>query len=164
MKYFKIFPLGIMLLSVYSYGADPIYGSDTTNETSKAIAAISACYNSSTPSPCLGNLSDKEKAHYENAYSVFYKGLNYISEGNGPHLAREAQQGKKLWESALQHDCKARGLEDDDGSPAYSDNVSNCLAIQYARRVDFYNGFTINSDHAAIDKVLKKYKQNPASQ
>ncbi len=164
MKYLKIFSLGIMLFSVCSYGADTIYGSDTDTEASKAISAISACYQNPGSSLCFSKLSDKEKARYDTAYSVFFKGLVNIGNDNGPRLASEATQGKKLWESALQHDCEARGLEHDDGSPLYSDNVATCFAIQYAKRVDFYNGFTINSDKAAIDKILKKYKKNPSSQ
>ncbi len=164
MKPLKYFPLGIMLLSVCSYGADTVYGSDTDNEASKAIAAISACYQNTGSSLCLSNLSDKEKAHYETAYSLFFKGLVNIGNDNGPRLASKATRGKKLWESALQNDCEARGLEYDDGSPAYSDNVVNCLAIQYARRVDFYNGFTINSEQDAINRTLKKFKKNPSSQ
>ncbi len=159
MKNLKYFTLGIMLLSVCSYGADTVYGSDTDNEASKAIAAISACYNNSVPNYCLGKISDKEEASYKTAYSSLIKSLVDIGNSNGSKLALELKHSKPLWESSLQRDCRARGLIYDDGSEAYDGNVAACEAVQYARRVDFYNGFGISANAEDMKNLLKEYNK-----
>ncbi len=153
MKHLKYFPLGIMLLSIYSYGAD------APSEISEASASISACYHYSEPVDCLAQVSDKEEAKYKSAYSSLVKSLIDLGNANQERLAQELKQGKISWESTLQHDCEARGLLYDDGSSAYSDNFSNCLATQYAHRVDFYNGFGIAAQQKYLDKILQDYNK-----
>lgn len=151
MKHLKILSLGILFLSVRSY-AD-----DTVNETSKAIAAVAACSQSTTYNACLGDIGEKEENNYKAAYSAVVKSLVDIGNSNGPKLASELRQSKTLWESSLQHDCTARGLIYDDGSEAYDGNVAACLAVQYARQVDFYNGFGISDNAEQMKNLLKKY-------
>ncbi len=151
MKYIKYFPLGIMLLSVYSYGAD------ATNESQKTSSAVSTCYASQGPEICLQTLSDKEKAAYENAYSTMIKSLKDISNSNGPLLARQAKHGKELWESSLQYDCEAKGLVFDKDSPDYNEKSLECMATQYSQRIDFYNSFGIAANQEYMDKMMKDY-------
>ncbi len=151
MKPLKYFPLSIMLLSIYSYGAD------TASEISVANASISACLKYSEPVNCLAQVSEKEEGNYKAAYSSLVKSLVDLGNGNENHMAQELKKGKISWESTLQHDCEARGLLFDDGSPMYSDNVSTCLATQYAHRVDFYNGFGIAAQQKALDKLKEDY-------
>lgn len=153
MKYLKHFPLGIMLLSIYCYAAD------APSEISVVNASISACYNNSVPNYCLGQISDKEEASYKTAYSSLIKSLVDIGNSNGPKLAAELKNSKPLWESSLQRDCRARGLIFDDGSEAYDATVSDCKAMQYAQRVDFYNEFGISSTKQAMDKILQDYNK-----
>lgn len=151
MKYLKLIPLGIVLLSAHSYGAD------AANESQKTSNAISACYASQGPEICLQTLSDKEKTAYEKAYTAMITSLNDIGNSNGPLLARQAKHGKELWESSLQYDCEARGLVFDKDSPDYSEKSLDCMATQYSQRIEFYNDFGIAANQQYMDKMMKEY-------
>lgn len=134
----------------------PVLANTTATRQDAPVIAkdIAACYGTQGAGICLQSLVDKEKIKYNSAWQSLMDSLTNVE--NKQLLLKELTEGKQAWESALPHDCQAKGLLNDKDSPAFNDALSECLAIGYAARTDFYNGFNILDERSQQKKLLEK--------